>query len=422
MWTRVAALGLLIAGQASAEAPLSAIDWLSRSVEIEPRSALPSAVTVVPLRSLPRAIGYIAPASVGLPDTLWTGSASADLVDLLRQVPTDMALPLRDALAMLVSVDAAANDPDNDFLVARIDALLALGRLDAARRVLEDAGSEDPALFRRAFDISLLTGNEDVQCGRLRSQPGIAPTYPARIFCLARQADWQAAALTLRTAEALEVLEPEEIAILGRYLHDGEEDLLPPPERPDPVTPLVFRLYEAIGEPLSTRSLPLAFAHADLRHQNGWKTRIEAAERLYRAGAIPAVTLLELYSERDPAASGGVWDRVAAVQAWQSAALPEKGAAAADAAEALSPAGLGRLLGWPEPASAVPLDGNADPDPDLAAMIASGRVGEAALAAIIRAAAAWEGDQDDLSRALAALDSVGLQLPTPQAPQWAANR
>jgi hypothetical protein len=423
MWTRtLAALCLFTAGPAAAETPLSAIDWLSRSVEAEGPDALPGEVSVRRLGAPPRAVGHIPPGSVGLTPGMWEGSNSEDLVLLLGRMPADLPLPLRDALATLVSVEAAAEDPQNAFLLARIDALLALGRIDAARLLVREAGGEDPALFRRAFDISLLTGQEDAECRRLRSYPGIAPTYPARIFCLARLGDWQAAALTLESAQALDVLTADEVAILARFLHDGEEDMLPPPERPETVTPLVFRLYEAIGAPLSTRTLPLAFAHADLRHQNGWKTRLEAAERLYRAGSIPAETLLVLYLEREPAASGGVWDRVAAVQTWQ-AASPSNDAAADAAAAALAPAGIERLAGRRSGSPTAPVDGDAEPDGDIAAMIDDGRTGEAALTAVVRAAAAWEGDPDDLSRALAALNAVGLDVETAgEPPQWAANQ
>ena len=91
---------------------------------------------------------------------------------------------------------------------------------------------------------------------------------------------------------------------------------LAPPETP---TPLVFRLYEAIGSPLPTRTLPRAFAMADLRGTTGWKSEIEAAERLAQSGALPATRLLGLYTDRRPAASGGVWDRVHAIQAFDNA-------------------------------------------------------------------------------------------------------
>lgn len=70
---------------------------------------------------------------------------------------------------------------------------------------------------------------------------------------------------------------------------------------------------------MPTRNLARAYAVADLRDIAGWKAQIEAAERLTRAGALPDNRLLGLYTERQPAASGGVWDRVASVQRFETA-------------------------------------------------------------------------------------------------------
>jgi hypothetical protein len=58
---------------------------------------------------------------------------------------------------------------------------------------------------------------------------------------------------------------------------------------------------------------------ADLRGTAGWKAELEAAERLARTGALPATRLLGLYTDRSPAASGGIWDRVRAIQALDTA-------------------------------------------------------------------------------------------------------
>ena len=70
---------------------------------------------------------------------------------------------------------------------------------------------------------------------------------------------------------------------------------------------------------LPTAPLPLPFAVLDLNGDNGWRAQIEAAERLARGGALPPNRLLGLYSLRRPAASGGVWDRVGALQAFEPA-------------------------------------------------------------------------------------------------------
>jgi len=65
--------------------------------------------------------------------------------------------------------------------------------------------------------------------------------------------------------------------------------------------------------------LPRTFAVADLRDLAGWKSQLEAAERLSRSGALPANRLLGVYTARLPAASGGIWDRVEALQRFDTA-------------------------------------------------------------------------------------------------------
>jgi hypothetical protein len=122
------------------------------------------------------------------------------------------------------------------------------------------------------------------------------------------------------------------------------------------MTPLTFRMLEAIGEAQPTGPLPRAFAQSDLRSTSGWKAQIEAAERLARTGAIDAERLAALYRERRAAASGGVWDRVAAVQRLDAAL------------EARDPAQVGAALvpAWDAMAAA-------DLEPVLAAL-ASGRL------------------------------------------------
>lgn len=329
--------GLAAATPALAEAPLSAIDWLSDSVTVpvglpsaetdipgtDPRGALPPEVTVAPLDQVtPDAAGLLSPAITGLPADLWGASSSAEIARRLRAEPQDM-LPAMQAL--LRTLLLAELDPPKDagetpeLFLARIDRLLELGLLEEADALLRLAGPEDARLFRRAFDVALLTGSETEACGAMRANPEISPTYPARIFCLARGGDWHAAALTLESAEALGILSEDEDLLLAGFLDPALFEEVSPPRAPRHPSPLTFLIYDAIGERPVTTGLPLAFAHADLLPTAGWKARLEAGERLAATGAIGAERLFALYGERRPAASGGVWDRVAALQALDAA-------------------------------------------------------------------------------------------------------
>ncbi|MFC7704967.1 hypothetical protein ACFQXB_12245 [Plastorhodobacter daqingensis] len=328
------ALGALLAPlpALAQEAPLSAIDWLSESVAspppqpVTPRaeepaitdSALPEEISTRPIDGPSRdATGLLAPSVTGLPRKLWGETSTDELIALIRAQRPGGLPAVQDLLYTLLMAEVdppADSDHSGRLFLARVDKLLEFGALDPAMSLLELAGQDEPETFRRFFDVALLMGDEDRACDTMRATPEIAPTFQARIFCLARGGDWNAAALSLRTGHALGQISAEDEALLARFLDpelfEGEPDLVPP-SRP---TPLVWRMFEALGEPIPTQTLPVAFAQADLRANTGWKSQIEAAERLARLGAISPNRLLGLYTERVPAASGGVWDRVRAVQ------------------------------------------------------------------------------------------------------------
>ncbi len=336
-------LSVGVVGPAGAEAPLSAIDWLSDTVTtpagaavgnaeratppdeapVSREGAMPQSVAVSTLDGpSPDGVGMLSPAVTGLPLDLWGMGLEAEIA---ARITAERADPLPALQGLLMTLLLAETTPPVDsggkgtLALARIDKLLAMGALDQAASMLDLLEGSEPEIFRRAFDVALLTGNEDKGCEMMRASPQLAPTFPARIFCLARSGDWNAAALTLRTAQALGYVTPEDDALLSRFLDPDlfESDMLP--ALPATMTPLSWRMFEAIGEPQPTASLPLAFAHAELRDTAGWKAQIEAAERLTRAGAIPPNRLLGHYTERLPAASGGVWDRVDAFQQFDTA-------------------------------------------------------------------------------------------------------
>jgi len=348
----------------SAEAPLSVIDWLSHSIAtaaapprpdaVSPRTPFPgvveglgpdglpltqgidtTAISVSPIDApTSDAVGLLPAARSGLPRDIWGAGPGDRLAVEIGALGTDTLPALRDLIFTLLltefvlSTDAQGRGA---LFLARVDKLLDFGALDQALALIEAVGTDSPALFRRWFDIALLLGDEEAACAALRTRPELEPSYPARIFCLARGGDWPAAALTLRSAQALDLVTEAEEALLSRFL-DPElfeaSELEPSLLRPSPLT---WRMLEAIGEPVQTRTLPVAFAQADLRSNAGWRAQLEAVERLARTGAASPNRLLGLYTERRPAASGGLWDRVSAVQRLDAALSARDAEAVANA-------------------------------------------------------------------------------------------
>ncbi len=312
--------------------PLSAIEWLSRSVELAPlfeppvtdSAVMPDITTTTLAEPSKDPIGLLPTRVTGLPKSLWSESREEDLVALVRAERIDMLPALQDFLKVLMMAEAdppADAGADGALFLARVDKLLDMGALEQAKSLIEQATPDTPALFRRWFDVALLNGTEDAACDVMQETPSIAPTYPARIFCLARSGDWSLAALTLNTHRVLGDISPAEEALLSRFLDPELYEGEPPLDPPERVSPLTFRMHEAIGEALVTSPLPLAFAHADLRFTAPWKSQLEAAERLARHGAVSENVLLRHYTSRTPAASGGIWDRAAAIQRFDVAML-----------------------------------------------------------------------------------------------------
>lgn len=336
MWTRLGALFLTaLPLQLAAEEPMSAIDWLSKSVREVPvveepeepiaEGATASDIEVTTLEDVRKDSVGLLPASVtGLPQDFWSGSSTETITQLIARQPTDTLPELLALLYTILLAEVVApegTDSGSSLLLARADKLLDLGALEQAQALLERAGPTEAAIFRRWFDVSLLTGHEDYACTAMRAAPGFAPTLQARVFCLARNGDWNAAALTLATGETLGFISQTDADLMARFLDphmfEGQPDLPPP----SPLTPLDFTMREAIAEPRPIGALPLAFVNADLKSSAGWRKQIEAAERLVKSGALTPNRLIELYTERQAAASGGIWSRVSAIQAFDVALL-----------------------------------------------------------------------------------------------------
>jgi hypothetical protein len=314
--------------------PLNAIGWLEDALTLtQPDTAvaldaplgtaLPETIAVTPLGT-PQldALGLFDPARIGLPRDLWGQSPVAEVIAALASLPADttptaLQLGFRLLLAEFTAPQSDNAPEQGSILNARLDKLIAMGALEQASTLIDASPVQTAALNKRAFDIALLLGEEDRACARMSGQVTADYGHGAQIFCLARRGEWQSAYAMLNTTRALGLLPDADAGLLLRFLAEEDEDFpLPPPSE---ITPLGWRVLEALGDPVPTAALPVAFAHADLRGTSGWRAQLDAAERLTRAGVMQPNRLLGLYAQRRAAASGGVWERVQAVQALDAA-------------------------------------------------------------------------------------------------------
>lgn len=341
----LALIAALAAGPVAAQdAPLSAIDWLATQ-----RSA-PPVIDVVP-HTLPNAdqtpvvqsaavpdvdvqpldaptsggVGLLPTAVTGLPATLWQGSRQADVIAAIEALearkPSVPALESLLHTLLLAEAEMPIGTDDTAFLQTRLRVLYDHGLVAPAEALVERVSDLTPDLFEQAFDLALLTGSDAALCQRLDVTPALSTDLATRIWCATRSGDYPRAMTIYQTGKALGQLSELDRELLLRFLDPEYAEETSPLRAPVRPTPLQFRLFEAIGETLPTTRLPRPFAVVDLSGDSGWRAQIRAAERLARAGALDGNQLLGIYSAQKPAASGGIWDRVDALQRFDRALI-----------------------------------------------------------------------------------------------------
>ena len=318
---------LLLASPLLAQPPLSAIDWLSKENSKFQRSILEeknidvekaNEINVSTLNPNEyQAVGLLPIYVTGIPTTIWRNSSFDDLEYSFKTMPTFTYSPIQELVYALLLAEARPplDEPSRyAFLEIRLNKLLNYGAIDPAVALIERASPVPEEMIPLLFDISLLSSNNLPICDSVFQNTRNRDLQAELIYCYARKGDWLTAHLILKTEEVLGELTAHEVSLLDRYLEvDFNVDmnaLLPPPEL---VTPLEYRLYEAIGEPIPAEYLPIQFSQSDLTGENGWRAQVIAAERLSLTGAIPENQILGIYTNHSPGASGGIWARVKAV-------------------------------------------------------------------------------------------------------------
>ena len=318
----------LMVSSLAAQTPLSAIDWLSKENSkfqkslIDEKNTETENTNDIKVSTLAsneyQAIGLLPIYVTGIPTTIWRNSSFDDLVYSFKTMPIFKYSPIQELVYSLLLAEARPplNEPKRyAFLEARLNTLLNYGAVDPAIALIERASPLPERMIPLLFDISLLSSNNFPICDPIFQNTKNRDLQAELIYCYARKGDWLTAHLILKTGEVLEDLNVREVSLLDRYLEvDFNVDLnalLPPPEL---ITPLEYRLYEAIGEPIPAEYLPIQYSQSDLSGENGWRAQVIAAERLSLTGAIPENQILGVYTSNNPGVSGGMWERVKVVQ------------------------------------------------------------------------------------------------------------
>ena len=309
---------------AQSNAPISAIEWLSQPglaplsegslIVGDPTSgAVVDEITVIELDApVTKSYGLIPTNISGIPEDFWTDIDPAALTQSIGSL-SGPSLPAADDL--LLRALLAESLGDDEVLGVKVRALLDRGAVHAAYSLLGQSQINSLESFALFAEAALLTDNVERMCSQLNAARHLSNDEALQVYCHARAGSWDTAVLNYFTLDTLRAFSPTTSALLAANLDPELADILSLP-RADPLSlsALEFKLRASVGQPLATQTLPLKFTPSDLGATTSWKQQIESAERLGAIGSLPAAQLLERYKSNQPSASGGVWDRVLAVQ------------------------------------------------------------------------------------------------------------
>ena len=266
-------------------------------------------------------VGLIPSGVSGFPNDLWRGVSSEEIAQSLRRIKTNLVPSALELFYVLLL--AEANPPLNSdglgtLFLARIDKLMEFGALDHANGLMSRAGGSVKHYFSRRFNLALLTGNERVVCNEALHDPRVKSNFSQRIYCLVRIGDWKNANLIYEVSKTLGELTPLEEKIISIYLYPELTFSISGIEFED-LTPLHFRMLIDSGYSYSFFNINNTLGYYHKNSNSSWSSRIRVHESLIKSKALPFETLLVTYSEKKPPASGGVWDRVGAIQKLEEA-------------------------------------------------------------------------------------------------------
>ncbi|MGB1235830.1 MAG: hypothetical protein ACPG5U_08860, partial [Planktomarina sp.] len=308
---------------ADAESPLSAIDWLQNTPQerpvtgsIEPSVAGAASAVQVDVSALPTTrlarMGLIPAAPLGFDDDFWANVSATEFARALADLPEAQLPSMADLRHKMLLADLPATD---DIQAARLQGLWDTGAVDAMWVLGKSVADQSERLMTLTRDAAIITEHEQAFCSIWSDHRTLDPSPLTRSICLASLGDWNAAVMTYFAHDTFGDFSAADSALISGHLDPELADGAPAPDLAlSDMTATRFFLMESVGHPVATGDLPLAYAAADLRKTGGWKPRIEAAERLTRAGSLTPNQLLGVYTEDVPAASGGIWDRARAVQ------------------------------------------------------------------------------------------------------------
>ena len=289
-------LGLLLGGSLLSLGCL--ISALPASAQEEPLNLLPDAAEAQPL-SATRTVARTVDLS-----TLWGLTAQSLLRATLPTLPAATSSPSTYSLqrALLLASTMRLKDKGDPLLPIRIERLLSMGDIESAQALLQavPAPAMTPELYRLRIDAVLLGIDPAPACidipGALQGQPSDPYLAQVQVFCEILGGKMRDAEQSLATLRAQGIQDPAFFTAAENMIQIAEPREAPSLPQP---TPLHLTMLRMARMPVPADSIdqarPVILRGIALSPNAPMETRLLAAEKAERSGALPTDSLRQLY-------------------------------------------------------------------------------------------------------------------------------
>ena len=292
---------------------ISTSKWLNRKMENKPVfTVLPekpkknSVISKVEESSLGNvnlnSIGLISAENTTFPASLWNRSDESILAKKITEIPELKLASTNKIFKRLLILDteppinAIGNkNMGSMFLISRVDRLIEMGAIDEAETILDYIKNPNYDLLTRKIDIASITGRLQGTCKKIRRHFKSSDILKFKIICLAREGDWNAAAILFSVGSTLKLFSSTEKKLLLNFLDPEINVKIEEEEMKENLSPINFYLLLSRGSIFNTKDLPPKYAYNLSLVGNNLMERIQSSEKLVKNFSMNSHHLFSLY-------------------------------------------------------------------------------------------------------------------------------
>ncbi len=247
-------------------------------------------------------IGIISAENTTFPANLWNRSDESVLAKKITEIPELKLASANKIFKRLLILDAEPpintignKNMGSIFLISRVDRLIEMGAIDEAETILDYIKNPNYDLLRRKIDIASITGRLQETCKKIRRHFNSSDILKFKIICLAREGDWNAAAILLSVGSTLKLFSSTEKKLLLNFLDPEINIKIAEEEIKENLSPINFYLFLSRGSIFHSKDLSPKYAYTLSSSGNSLMERIQSSEKLVKNFSMNSHHLFSLY-------------------------------------------------------------------------------------------------------------------------------